>query len=171
MFWPLYEPALVDGMTASISLYFQKFEFNAGIYYLIREIGYYIKGYNIIGMAGPWLSMFTFLLIVCIALLSNPRKDSTPSVWLWILFVYFAFATIVHPWYATSLVALSVLTRYRFPILWSALIFLSYIGYSETGFEENMLIVSIEYGLLFLFIAYEIYQTLRQKKVLATANR
>ncbi len=157
LFWPLYEPALVKGMTESISLYFQKFEFNASIYYLVREIGFYVKGYNIIGVAGPWLSMITFMLIIAIALLADPKKVSTPSVWLWILFVYFAFATIVHPWYATSLVALSVLTTFRFPVVWSGLIFLSYLGYSETGYQENMLVVILEYGLLYIFIVYELY--------------
>ncbi|MEM1408694.1 MAG: hypothetical protein AAGG59_18065 [Bacteroidota bacterium] len=163
LFWPLYEPALVKGMTESISLYFQKFEFNASIYYLVREIGFYVKGYNIIGIAGPWLSMITFILIIAIALLANSKKVSTPTTWLWILFTYFAFATIVHPWYATSLVALSVLTTFRFPIVWSGLIFLSYLGYSETGFKENMLVVILEYGLLYIFMIYELYNALGKR--------
>ncbi|MEM7108358.1 MAG: hypothetical protein AAF519_09045, partial [Bacteroidota bacterium] len=165
LFWPLYETVLIEGMSSSISLYFKKFEFNASIYYLVRALGFYFKGYNIIGTAGPWLSMITFILVLGFALFANPRKDSTPTVWLWIVFSYFAMATIVHPWYATSLVALSVLTKYRFPIFWSGLIFLSYLGYTETGFEENMLVVSIEYVLLFTFMAYEVYQVLKQRKL------
>lgn len=165
LFWPFYESALVKGMSESIALYFQKFEFNASIYYLVREIGYYVRGYNIIGAAGPWLSMVTFILIISVALLVNPKKISTPTVWLWILLIYFAFATIVHPWYITSLVALSTLTTFRFPILWSGLIFLSYLGYSRTGFEENMLIVLLEYSLLYVYMIYELYHALNKKNL------
>ncbi|MEM6522987.1 MAG: hypothetical protein AAF693_04310 [Bacteroidota bacterium] len=171
LFWPLYDRALVHGMSSSISLYFQKFEFNASIYYLVRELGFLLKGYNIIATAGPWLSVITFLLILGLALFSNPQKDRTPSVWLWILFVYFSMAIIVHPWYVTSLIALGVLTKYRFPILWSGLIFLSYLGYNETGYDENMLVVIIEYGLLFTFIAYEVNQVLKQRKLSKIAVR
>ncbi|MEM8568776.1 MAG: mannosyltransferase, partial [Bacteroidota bacterium] len=171
LFWPLYDRALVHGMSSSISLYFQKFEFNASIYYLVRELGFLLKGYNVIATAGPWLSVVTFLLILGLALFSNPQKDRTPSVWLWILFVYFSMATIVHPWYVTSLIALGVLTKYQFPILWSGLIFLSYLGYNETGYDENMLVVIIEYGLLFTFIAYEVNQVLKQRKLSKIAVR
>ncbi|MEM9857052.1 MAG: hypothetical protein AAF843_06840 [Bacteroidota bacterium] len=168
VFWPLYDPALIEGMSQSISLYFQKFEFNASLYYLIREIGFLTKGYNIIETAGPWLSVITFIIIMSIALFAHPKKDGTPAVWLWIFLIYFAMATIVHPWYVTALVALCTLTHYRFPMLWSALIFLSYLGYSETGFEENMLIVALEYSLLLIFVIYEIRRTFHNRRSFKT---
>ncbi len=68
LFLPLITPELVTGMRDSVELYFQKFEFNASIYYLIREVGYYQKGYNIIQQAGRWLAISTFLGIMLYSL-------------------------------------------------------------------------------------------------------
>ena len=133
-----------------------------------RKIGFLSKGYYILETDGPCLSEITIIIIMSIALFAHPKKDSTPAVWLWIFLIYFAMATIVHPWYVTALVALCTLTHYRFPVLWSALIFLSYLGYSETGFEESMLIVALEYSLLLIFVIYEFRRTFYNRRSFKT---
>ncbi|MDX1628667.1 MAG: hypothetical protein R3345_08205 [Fulvivirga sp.] len=160
-FLPLLGSGLWEGMGSSISLYFQKFEFNASVYYLIREIGLWIKGYNIIADAGPYLGIATFLLIILFALVKYDIK--LPQALLWVLLIYFLLATTVHPWYVTTLVAVSVLTPYRFAVLWSFLIFFTYFGYHEGGYRENLWLVGIEYAILIVYILYEIY-TKKNKK-------
>ena len=40
LFLPLITPELLAGMRDSVGLYFQKFEFNASVYYLVREVGF-----------------------------------------------------------------------------------------------------------------------------------
>ncbi len=162
LFVPLLDLALWDGMGSSISLYFQKFEFNASIYYLVREVGYWVKGYNIIGSAGRWLSGITFLSIVVISLVTG-AKVRLPPVLLWVLLVYLLMATTVHPWYITTLIALAVLTGIRFPVLWSGLIFLTYIGYTETTYHESMLVVLLEYTCVMIFMGYELVRVFNNK--------
>ncbi|MTI22258.1 DUF2029 domain-containing protein, partial [Fulvivirga sp. RKSG066] len=142
-FLPLVSQELIDGMTASLSLYFQKFEFNASIYYLVREVGYYFQGYNIISTAGPYLASLTFLLVTAYSIMR--KQDKLPLAVIIVLGIYFLLATTVHPWYICTLLAFSVLTKYNVIVVWSLLIFLTYVGYSESGFKEVLWLTAIEY--------------------------
>ena len=154
-FLPLYSPELLAGFQGSLSLYYQKFEFNASLYYLLREAGYWFKGYNIIGTAGPLLAL---LATGCILLFSFSRKAKSlplPAGMLWVYALFLVFSLTVHPWYIIPLLALSLFTRYRFPLLWSGLVFLTYTGYGEGGFAESKLVLVIEYGCIGLFLLWE----------------
>ena len=164
MFLPLLSYELLAGLSQSVSLYFQKFEFNASVYYIIREIGFVVKGYNIIGSAGKWLAVSTFLGIVIYTLLE--RKDRLPSAWMWVWLIYLALSTTVHPWYVAPLLAFSIFSSYRFALLWSGLIFVSYAGYAKDGFSENLLLTTLEYGLLAMFLGYELYINYHKQPIL-----
>lgn len=165
LFFPLVDLSLWRGMGSSISLYFQKFEFNASIYYIVREVGYWVKGYNIIGSAGRWLSVITFLGIMALSLVSKPRVH-LPKVLLWVLSLYLFMATTVHPWYITTLVAFSALGGAKFPIVWSGLIFLTYVGYTQTSYQESMLLVILEYTTVFAFVGYELYKMFNTRSLI-----
>lgn len=155
LFLPLYSPELLAGFQGSLSLYYQKFEFNASLYYLLREVGYWFKGYNIIGTAGPFMAL---LATGCILLFSFSRKAKSlplPAGMLWVYTLFLVFSLTVHPWYIIPLLALSLFTRYRFPLLWSGLVFLTYAGYGEGGFAESKLVLAVEYGCAGLFLLWE----------------
>ncbi|WP_435352922.1 hypothetical protein [Emticicia sp. SJ17W-69] len=150
-FAPFIDKMLVEKLFSSVNLYFQKFEFNASIYYLVREIGFQIYGYNIIGTAGKVLAFLTFSGI---CLISWKNKNLFVGA-LGILTLYFAMATTVHPWYASTLVAVTIFTRFRYPIFWSYLIFLSYAAYQTSLYQENLWLVFLEYSLVFSIMIYE----------------
>lgn len=156
LFLPLYDEALINGLSSSLTLYFQKFEFNASVYYLARTVGYWFKGYNIIAQLGPSLAIFTFTAILIYSLLSKQKRVVLPVAMMWTLLIYFTLSTTVHPWYITTLVALSVFSQYRFVILWSLLIFVTYAGYSIGGYSEPIGLIIFEYLALATFIIYEI---------------
>ncbi len=155
LFFPLLSRELIEGMRKSIGLYFQKFEFNASIYYLMREIGYYRKGYNVIETAGKQLAVSTFVLILAFAWLEKNRR--LPAAFMWVLLIYLLLSTTVHPWYVIPLLAFSTFTPYRYAWVWSALIFFSYIGYTAGGYTENLVITAVEYGLVLGMLGYEWY--------------
>lgn len=155
-FIPFSGSALINGMGSSISLYFQKFEFNASIFYILREIGFWVKGWDIIQVASKWLALTTVTIIVLISLLENTKKQNLPGILIWSLFIYFAFASIIHPWYATPILAFSWFSRYRFPIFWSFTIFLSYAGYSVNGFQEQLWVLLVQYILVYGVMIYEL---------------
>ncbi|MBC7381499.1 MAG: hypothetical protein H7296_00700 [Bacteroidia bacterium] len=156
LFLPFISKGFIAHIFSSVSLYFQSFEFNAGIYYLVRWIGFKVIGYNIIASAGLLLSLISFLTILIISV-KNKNKDNYFTGLLFIITSYLLFTTTVHPWYLTSLVGLSVFTKYRFIIVWSALIPLSYVTYKTIPYAENLLVVFLEYAAVFICMAIEIY--------------
>lgn len=159
LFLPLLNNDIIYGFSTSLKYYFQKFEFNASVYYLIRELGYWIFGFNIIQAAGPALAIIATIWILRIAFRQlTPDPNPYPHLFksmLWCLLIYFASTTTLHPWYILTILAISVFTPYHFPILWTGLIFLTYAGYTEAAFKENLFLVAIEYVLLFAYILYE----------------
>jgi len=146
-----------EGWIESIGLWFQSFEFNASIYYIVREIGFMITGYNTIKWIGPLLGIIT-LLSIGITWLYYRRKKDFPwsSAMVYVLTFYFVMTTTVHPWYLGTLLALSVLSLHTYPIVWTYLVFLSYSHYAGGGFHEKYLFIAVEYALLFFWIAFEI---------------
>ena len=160
-FYPLISETFVANFSKSINLYFQKFEFNASLYYLIREYGFWKVGYNTIQTTGWKLGVVSGILILAFSYLQGMSRgrsgvDKLSTGFLFVLLIYFSLSTIVHPWYVTSLLAFSVFTHFRFAVLWTALIFLSYGGYSQTGFSENHLITAFEYVAVFGYLGYEL---------------
>lgn len=154
LFAPFASTALIRNVTSSIGLYFQKFEFNASVYYVIRAIDGWINGYSSVGIIGLGLSITAMLSILWIAF--RWRRVSPAAQVLAILTIYFLFATTVHPWYITSLVAASVFTRFRYPVVWSALIALSYATYRTLPYSENLWFTALEYGVVGVVAIFEI---------------
>ena len=155
-FLPLLNAEFVQGVSSSFSLYFQKFEFNASIYYLLRAYGYYLEGYNIIGAAGSFLAFITFMVIMHYAFYEScTRQNILPFTFLWTLLIYLSLTTTLHPWYIIPLIAYCLFTNYRFPLLWAFLIFFTYLNYRAEGFYENLDLVLIEYVILTAFLFWE----------------
>lgn len=161
LFLPLLNTDIIDGFSESMGYYFQKFEFNASLYYLIRETGYYFFGFNIIQAAGPLLGLITAVLILTISFRRNIGKAIHQldlgffTGMLWCLLVLFLLTTTLHPWYMVSMVMLCLFTPYRFPVMWSGLIFMTYTGYTPETFRENLQIVALEYMIVFGYLLYE----------------
>jgi len=167
-FLPFCSAEYLPNLFQSINLYFEKFEFNASVYYVIRHIGFYTHGYNILFIVGKYLSLATVLFILVYAYFSRGVSiDKLPKQMLFALAIYFVLATIVHPWYVVPLVALSCFTRYRFAIVWSFLVFLSYFAYSNPAYMESMKLIGLEYTLVFAYLIYELVSNYNSRKLAA----
>lgn len=165
-FAPLLDPSFVSGFGESLDLYFRKFEFNASIYYLSRWVGFQLVGYNIIQSVGPKLGLLAVAAIGLGGLLD--KKQDWPSLMqrcLWAIMAYLLLATTVHPWYAILPLALSVFTRYRFPLVWTALIWLTYINYSYPAYRENLWVVGLEYAVMLGWMVWELWSGRRQSLI------
>jgi alpha-1,6-mannosyltransferase len=175
LFLPLLNREIIEGFRESLGYYFKKFEFNASIYYIVREWGYWKYGYNIIQTVGVKLAMYCAGSILLYTLWDFIRSSSLagrqakletrnsniayrllPTAYLFTFAIYFAFATTVHPWYITSLLAFSAFSKFRFSVIWTGLIFLTYASYSQNGFSENLWVTTIEYVIVIGYLAYEL---------------
>lgn len=162
-FIPFMFSDALEGILTSTSLYFQSFEFNASIYYLIREVGYEVKGYNIIATSGPLMGVLSFSAMV-IFNLTVSSKMKLPERMLWTYLIYFLFATTVHPWYVLPILILGILSGYWFPVAWTFLVFCTYWGYTPLVYKEDLLIILFEYILLIIFIVLEVVRKLKNRK-------
>lgn len=162
-FAPFLSQELIDKYAASVGLWFGNFEFNASIYYIIRAIGYKVTGYNIIQTAGKILPLITLVLIAIISLRTkNKQPELLLSNIVLSFFIYLLFSTTVHPWYLTIPLLFSIFTRYRYMLLWSFTVFMSYYAYSNDSFTENLLLIAVEYVTVFILFLFEL--TYQKKK-------
>ena len=140
----------------SINLWFSNFEFNASIYYALKEI---FKGFNI-RLIDYMVYVIPISILIVLTYLISMKKNKTQDILtqsLIILTTYLFISTTIHPWYIIPLIFLSCFTNYRYPIFWSLTIFLSYFSYYEIQVNENHFLLAIEYGLLIGILFYEIY--------------
>lgn len=156
LFSPLLQAQVLAHFGESLDLYFQKFEFNSGLYYLLRALGQWITGYNLIGIIGPLLSLGVAFWILRSAFYEKRRDwESFPEQCLWAIALYYLCSTTVHPWYLTGLLIWLPFSQWRFPMLWSGLVFLSYHNYLGGSYYEDLRFIALEYLLLALFLVLE----------------
>ncbi len=156
LFAPLLGTALFKGMSTSLGLYFQSFEFNGSIYLIFREIGFATKGYNVIQTLGPRLAMATFLLVTAWSLYGAIKKLPLVTILLFSLQIHWLLSTTVHPWYILSMIPLGLLGGFNFPVVWSLAIFITYSGYSNEGFELAPFWIVSEYVVVLGYMIIEI---------------
>jgi len=157
LYLPFFNATFITNYTQSVGLWFKTFEFNASFYYLARAIGYQISGYNQIAVIGKIIPLLVISIILIITFFrENKTSIQLITAMLFSLSIYFFLSTTVHPWYVASLVLLSIFTKYRFALVWSFIIILSYHAYANNVFNENLRVVGLAYTLLFLFIFWEI---------------
>lgn len=156
---PFIDWQFVNNFSTSLGLYFKTFEFNASIYYIVRWVGFQVKGYNIIQDAGPIMALISTSLMVIVSWLYRDRNlKNLPAVYITILMIYYLFSTTVHPWYVSSLLVFVPLAGSLFPVAWSFLIPLTYITYRTAAYEQDLLLIGIEYVLVLIVLGVDIYR-------------
>lgn len=157
LFLPFLSSELISSYTNSVGLWFRNFEFNASIYYIAREIGYLFRGWNEIAIIGKIMPVLT---ITFLAIITFFRKNKTPqqllTAMLFGLSFYYFTTTTMHPWYLATLLLLSVFTKYRFPLVWSIVMILSYQAYANDPWKENLWLVAGEYVVVYGVLAWEV---------------
>lgn len=169
LFLPFADWELYNNFMSSIELYFQNFEFNASIYYIIREIGYYVKGYNIIQTVGKITPFIVILITLCISLFRKNEKNKIFfNSLIYSITCYYLLSSIVHPWYITVPLFLCIFSQHKFPLLWSFTIVLSYSAYINSNYQENLYLVATEYVITISYLIYELFN--KQEKLFKKAT-
>ncbi len=161
LFAPFYSSEFINNYTKTVALWFQNFEFNASVYYIAREIGYSFRGYNEIGIIGkvtPIVVVFFILIITFFR--RNKTTIQLITAMLLVLSFYYFTTTTVHPWYVATLLILSVFTKYKFPLVWSFVIILSYLAYvniDKADKSENLWVITLEYLVVYSVFIWEVF--------------
>lgn len=159
LFIPFLNQDLIDNFMSSIHLYFQNFEFNASIYYIVRAIGYQVKGYNIIQTVGKITPLIVIAITLALSFFrKNEKQQTLITSMLFVICCYYFLSSIVHPWYIAIPLFLSLFTKFSFPVLWSYAIIFSYSAYISTTYQENLWLVGLEYVLVFGFLIIELFR-------------
>ena len=169
LFTPFYSTQFLLNYTETVGLWFQNFEFNGSLYLVMREIGYLFRGYNEIALIGTYTAAFVFIIIVSMSLFrKNNQMVSLITGMLLALSIYYFTATTVHPWYVATLLFLCIFTSYKFPLVWSLTIILSYLSYINIGNAEkteNIWVIALEYLLVYGVFMWELFVNRTTKKV------
>tara|TARA_R110002050_G_scaffold204522_3_gene340083 strand:- start:20234 stop:21346 length:1113 start_codon:yes stop_codon:yes gene_type:complete len=164
---PFYAPEFISNYSDTVGLWFSNFEFNASIYNIVKKISvtyFEAKPWELIksyGKITPYIIIGTVVLFTFLK--KNQKLTTLIGSMLWVLSIYYFMAATVHPWYIVFLVLLTIFTDYRYSILWSGVVILSYWAYGNPDYIEHLGILTIEYISVFAFMGYEI-STLRNKK-------
>ncbi|SNQ43443.1 polyprenol phosphomannose-dependent alpha 1,6 mannosyltransferase MptB [Cellulophaga lytica] len=165
LLFPFYSSEFINNYATTIGLWFNNFEFNASIYNIIKKVAEAngSRDWETIKAFGKISPYVTIAMVLLFSFLRNNKTITNLfTSMLWVLTIYYFISTTIHPWYIIFLVLLSIFTKFRYAILWSAAVFLSYWAYSNPDFKEHLGILTIEYIAIFSFIIYEILRLKRQ---------
>jgi hypothetical protein len=109
---------------------------------------------------GPLLGLSVFVIVLLISIV---RRNENPRVlmisMLFTISIYYFLSTTVHPWYIAIPLIISVFTQYRFVIVWSFVVMLSYSAYANAPFQENYWLIFVEYVVVYGFLLFELLKS------------
>jgi alpha-1,6-mannosyltransferase len=164
---PFFELQFLKNYSDTVGLWFTNFEFNSSFYSIGKPLMSMLFKIRLI----EYMPFIVPIFVVFVVLYFMRRKTiDTKTIaqsFFWILTLYFLVSTTVHPWYLTTLVFLSCFTRYKFALVWSATVFLSYFGYQQNGVDDNTFWKLIEY---FSVGMYLLFEGLKNQKTKASSS-
>ena len=145
----------LNNMMESITIYFTTFQFNSSLFSIVNYFKSNQMGWDSTYIVGPMLSKIATVLIILLAVFRNYKSeiDIFKGV-LFALVIYYLFATTVHPWYVSMILIMSIFTDYKFGLIWTLLIPLTYSFYAIS--ESVMFFRILEYGLVGVVLVYEL---------------
>ena len=165
---PFYSSVFIDNYTDTVGLWFSNFEFNASIYNVVKKIAvnyFEAKPWELIDSYGSLIQKIVLVLILLFAFIRKNRTlESLITSMVFALACYYFLSTTVHPWYVVFLLGFAIFTDYRFPLVWSCAIILSYYAYTNPDNKESLWLLAIEYILVIGFFIYEMIGS-RPKKL------
>jgi alpha-1,6-mannosyltransferase len=148
----------VSNYFSSLALFFRVLQFNSIVYSIVRWIGFQNISAIILNLFNVILPALGFLGILLLSIKERVRGwQSLFSAMLFGMTIYFFTSANVHAWYLTSMVALSVFTRFRYAIAWSFLAIFAYVTYQTVPYAENLYVVTLEYFVVVAWMAYELW--------------
>jgi hypothetical protein len=106
---PYAAPYALPHLKASVDLFAQLFEFNAGLYYATKYVAWVVTGADWSKVIGPAFRYLFLGALVPLYVLDWRRSWSFRRATVLTLGLFFVLSTTVHPWYLLPILALGVL--------------------------------------------------------------
>tara|TARA_B110000046_G_C13026381_1_gene414357 strand:+ start:14310 stop:15593 length:1284 start_codon:yes stop_codon:yes gene_type:complete len=165
LFAPFLKDNFLENYSATIGLWFSKFEFNASFYYLLNWGLETILNFELIHSMGIIVVSFIGLQIIYQLLQNKTKTKALITTVLWVFTGYYLISTTVHPWYIISLLLLSIFTPFKFARVWSYSLILSYFAYHQFSVEEKGVILCLEYLPVLGLLAWELWNQRMLRKL------
>lgn len=165
LFAPFLKDNFLENYSATIGLWFSKFEFNASFYYLLNWGLETILNFELIHSMGIIVVSFIGLQIIYQLLQNKTKTTALITTVLWVFTGYYLISTTVHPWYIISLLLLSIFTPFKFARVWSYSLILSYFAYHQFSVEEKGVILCLEYLPVLGLLAWELWNQRMLRKL------
>jgi alpha-1,6-mannosyltransferase len=165
LFAPFLKDNFFENYSATIGLWFSKFEFNASFYYLLNWGLETILNFELIHSMGVIVVSFIGLQIIYQLLQNKTKTTALITTVLWVFTGYYLISTTVHPWYIISLLLLSIFTPFKFAKVWSYTLILSYFAYHQFNVEEKGVILCLEYLPVLGVLAWELWNQRMLRKL------
>ena len=165
LFAPFLKDNFFENYSATIGLWFSKFEFNASFYYLLNWGVETILNFELIHSMGVIVVSFIGLQIIYQLLQNKTKTTALITTVLWVFTGYYLISTTVHPWYIISLLLLSIFTPFKFAKVWSYTLILSYFAYHQFSVEEKGVILCLEYLPVLGVLAWELWNQRMLRKL------
>ena len=150
---PYAAPYVLANVSTSLDLYARLFEFNAGLYYSIKQAFLLVTGADWSKQIGPALRLLFVVGLPVIYILDWRRRWSIARAFLVAIGLYLVLATTVHPWYLLSVLLLAALLQTAaWHWYWLGLFSIgTYLLYAGGPYWE---FVAIGWGGWFLLVAW-----------------
>jgi hypothetical protein len=158
VFLPLLDLTVLRHMAASLDLYFRQFAFNDGVFYLLREAGLWLGAYGFVRALGPLLGGATLAGVLWMGwrwMRPGAAWARLTGFMLAASCLYLFNATTVHPWYVLTPFALSLLTRWKFPLVWTGTVVVSYAHYAREPYAAPYGWIALEYAAVLAWAVWE----------------
>ena len=165
LFAPFLKDNFFENYSATIGLWFSKFEFNASFYYLLNWGVETILNFELIHSMGIIVVSFIGLQIIYQLLQNKTKTTALITTVLWVFTGYYLISTTVHPWYIISLLLLSIFTPFKFARVWSYTLILSYFAYHQFSVEEKGGVLCLEYLPVLGVLAWELWNQRMLRKL------
>lgn len=107
---PYAHPDVLPNIMKSLDLYVRLFEFNAGFYYLVKEVLEILTGADWSKQIGPAFRLLFLASLPGIYILDRRRGWPLPRAFAVVIGAFLIFSTTVHPWYLIGILAVASLS-------------------------------------------------------------
>lgn len=146
-FLPFHSANAFEHIGTSVQLYFGKFEFNSSLYLVI-------------GAENKWILKLLLISIASLIYWLVWKNQQSTNNGIYLLFIAYLFMSqSIHPWYILGFWGVCKIESIPEHLLWTFLIFLTYVTYKTDPYLQQTWVNLIEYSLVISLLLWKVIRS------------